>query len=356
MGPTDADGSGMLRQGGIRPALGFLWEPPREPDHLVHRAEPLAALVRALRARTPVVAVTGPAGVGKSTLAAQACRDRQVRRAFRDGITWLAAGPGRDPAALLAALAGQLGLAQAAAGYAAVDAARDELARALRGKRMLIVLDDVTEQAALDACAGLAAECAVLCTTRLTGPPGSAHLVHVPLGPLTEQQAQELLSHWTGPDPAGPGAGRALCDRVGRVALGVAVAGGMTRDSRSIAWTLASIGAPVWPDGSAAGPPPAGGEDPGLHRSLLGAIEAAVADLPEPARDRYQQLAVFAGRGPFPAEAAQALWPSGLAWRRARPGPRRRARPGRRWRARPAGGIHPPGAAQPHRPEPLHRP
>ena len=204
MGPTDADGSGMLRQGGIRPALGFLWEPPREPDHLVHRAEPLAALVRALRARTPVVAVTGPAGVGKSTLAAQACRDRQVRRAFRDGITWLAAGPGRDPAALLAALAGQLGLAQAAAGYAAVDAARDELARALRGKRMLIVLDDVTEQAALDACAGLAAECAVLCTTRLTGPPGSAHLVHVPLGPLTEQQAQELLSHWTGPDPAWP--------------------------------------------------------------------------------------------------------------------------------------------------------
>jgi len=338
----------MLRQGGIRPALGFLGEPPREPDHLVHRAEPLAALSQALRARAPAVAITGPTGVGKSTLAALACRDRQVRRAFRDGIAWLAAGSQRAPVLLLDTLAGQLRLSLAAAGFAAVEPARDELARALRGKRVLIVLDDVTERSSLDACLGLAPDCTVLFTSRLTGLPGSVGAVHVPLGPLHEQQAQELLRRWAGLAPAsqsgdgqsGDGqpradqpradqpradqpradqpradqqsAARALCDRVGRLALGVAVAGGMTRGGHSLAQTLASIGEPTRPAGSGAEPAAPGDEFPHLHRSLLRAIEAAVAGLPELYRDRYQQLAVFAGRGPFPTEAAQALWPPAL--------------------------------------------
>ncbi len=324
----------MLRQGGIRPALGFLGEPPREPDHLVPRAEPLAALSQALRVRAPAVAITGPTGVGKSTLAALACRDRQVRRAFRDGIAWLPAGSRRDPVLLLDALAGQLRLSLAAAGFAAVEPARDELAQALRGKRMLIVLDDVTERSPLDACIGLAPDCTVLFTSRLTGLPGSVRAVHVPLGPLHEQQAQQLLRRWAGLDPAGqpgdgqPNAGqpnarqqsagpqsadqqsaaRAVCDRVGRVALGVAVVGGMTRGGHSLAQTLTSIGEPARPAGSEAEPAAPDDEFPHLHRSLLRAIEAAVVGLPELYRDRYQQLAVFAGRGPFPTEAAQALW------------------------------------------------
>ena len=37
-------------------------------------------------------------------------------------------------------------------------------------------------------------------------------------------------------------------------------------------------------------------------------IEAGIAALPKTAQTRYEELAVFAWRGPFPSDAAQALW------------------------------------------------
>lgn len=47
---------------------------------------------------------------------------------------------------------------------------------------------------------------------------------------------------------------------------------------------------------------------------LLAAIQLSIDDLPdEPARDRYQELAVFTAQGAFPRAAAEALWsPAGL--------------------------------------------
>lgn len=44
------------------------------------------------------------------------------------------------------------------------------------------------------------------------------------------------------------------------------------------------------------------------YRNLLVAIEAGISDLPESGQQGYAQLAVFAGRGPFPRRAAEALW------------------------------------------------
>ncbi|MFG2007259.1 hypothetical protein ACGFNU_49725 [Spirillospora sp. NPDC048911] len=40
------------------------------------------------------------------------------------------------------------------------------------------------------------------------------------------------------------------------------------------------------------------------------AIDVGIDDLPAGQRDRYLQLAVFTGRGPFSIAAAAALWPS----------------------------------------------
>src|ERR1019366_4772007 len=48
------------------------------------------------------------------------------------------------------------------------------------------------------------------------------------------------------------------------------------------------------------------------YRTLFAAIEAGITDLPQDDQRRYAQLAVFAGRGPFPRDAAQALWQSEL--------------------------------------------
>ena len=99
-----AIGVGMRRQDEARGVQGSRGVPPRLTGRLVRRPDALVSLVRTLRSRERFVAVTGAAGAGKSTLAAQACADRSVRRAFRDGIAWLEACRHEDPAALLASL------------------------------------------------------------------------------------------------------------------------------------------------------------------------------------------------------------------------------------------------------------
>ena len=44
------------------------------------------------------------------------------------------------------------------------------------------------------------------------------------------------------------------------------------------------------------------------YRTLFAAIEAGISELPMADQSRYESLAVFAGRGPFPREAVSALW------------------------------------------------
>ena len=149
---------------------GFLGAPPKMPpqDRLVERPDLSEAVVTALRAGRGPVALTGMGGVGKSTLAAGACRDRRVRRRFRDGVTWLEADPGQDPVTLLGDLARRLGLPESESGFTTVVQGDDKIAAALRGKRMLVVVDNVWERGPLDALFGLGeASCMVMFTTRL---------------------------------------------------------------------------------------------------------------------------------------------------------------------------------------------
>ena len=286
----------------LRTGKGFLGAPPRAPARLVRRPDLTAAVVRALRARDGTVALAGIGGAGKSTLAVSACADRRVRRAFRDGITWLEAGPGQDPVALLADLARRLGLPQAAAGFATVSQGRDELAAALRGKRVLIAVDNVWDRGPLDALTGLAATCTVVFTSRRAELATTANATKILVDELTQDQALELLGRWTGQPPALlPDTARMLCTRVGNLVLGIAMAGAMVAHGRSFADVLELIEldlTSVRADLDPAYP----------YRTLFAAIEAGIGDLPEASQERYAQLAVFSGRGPFPRDAARALW------------------------------------------------
>src|SRR6516165_9139259 len=103
---------------------GFSGAQPQLPARLVERPDRREALVRALCSRDRLVAVTGAGGAGKSILARQACATRQVQRAFRDGIAWLEAGPGRHPLVLLADLADSLELPSASADFSTEEQGR----------------------------------------------------------------------------------------------------------------------------------------------------------------------------------------------------------------------------------------
>ena len=288
---------------------GFLGAPPgmAAPDRLVGRPDLSAVVVVALRAGGAPVALTGIGGAGKSTLAAGACVDRRVRRRFRDGVTWLEAAPGQDPVALLEDLARRLGLPESESGFITVAQGRDKIAAVLRGKRMLVAVDNVWERGPLDAFTGLAPGCTVVFTTRLSELATTYGATQIPVDKLTQGQALELLGRWTGQSPTElPVGARTLCARVGNLVLGVAMAGAMVARGRSVTDVLALIEQDltrVHPDLDPAYP----------YRNLLAAIEAGICDLPEADQQRYAQLAVFAGRGPFPREAAGALWQPDLA-------------------------------------------
>ena len=143
----------------LRTVRGFLGAPPRMPDRLVEHPDLSKAAVAAPRAGGGPVALTGMGGAGKSTLAAWACGDRRVRRRFRDRVTWLETDPGQDPVTLLGDLARRLGLPESESGFTTVVQGRDKIAAVLRGKRMLVAVDNVWERGPLDALAGVAPGC-----------------------------------------------------------------------------------------------------------------------------------------------------------------------------------------------------
>ena len=287
---------------------------------------------RALRPGPVPVALIGIGGVGKSTLAAAACRLRRVRRRFRDGITWVEYGPGQDPLVLLADLARRIGLPEQESRFATVPQGRDRIGEVLRGKRFLIALDNVWERAPLDAVMGLVPAGAVMFTSRQADLALTFSAIRITVDELTQDQALALLSRWIGrsggelapqaqtlrirvaslaraitsrwssqaPGDLPPEA-RTLCTRVGNLALGVAMAGAMVAQGRSIPNVLALIEEDLNRIQAEMDPRYA-------HRTLRAAIEASISDLPDASQQQYEQLAVFAGRGPFTREAAAALW------------------------------------------------
>ena len=271
-------------------------------NRLIERPELLNEIVRVLRARPGMVAVTGPGGAGKSTLAAQACRDRRVRRHYRDGIVWLGARPGQDPVELLATVADRLGMPHEASCFATVEQGRELLKPMLLGKRLLIAVENVSERPLLDIFRDLIPAGTVLFTTRLPELAEAVKATDIHVDSLPQEQSLELLGRWTGQDPATlPQEAEILCARSGNLPLCVALAGGMVASGLSFMVTLDSIS--EFP-----GQQDAEWDSASRARALRYVIEASIEALPKTAQTRYEQLAVFSGRGPFTLEAAQALW------------------------------------------------
>ncbi|GAC1537947.1 MAG: helix-turn-helix domain-containing protein [Herpetosiphon sp.] len=131
------------------------------------------AVVCALLAESAVrlLTLTGPGGVGKTRIALQVAA--QSGTAYPDGVWFVDLAPVRDPAQLLATVAAELQLADAA-GLHMVDAGSlslaERLAVHLRDQRALLVLDNVEHVAAaapqIGALLAAAPEVQVLATSR----------------------------------------------------------------------------------------------------------------------------------------------------------------------------------------------
>jgi NB-ARC domain len=183
--------------GASRPAPAIL---PYLPPLILGRGHDIEAvrgrLIRAASGHgsSAVTVVRGWPGVGKSTLAASIAHDQVIADSFPDGLLWAALGQSGSSEATLAQWCRQMG--------GTVDAADDvkslatQLAGLLRGKHVLLVVDDVwqAEQAAPLLAGGPGS--AALLTTRSTEE--AYRLASVPddiyvLGVLSDSDGLSLL-------------------------------------------------------------------------------------------------------------------------------------------------------------------
>ncbi|GAA1665385.1 BTAD domain-containing putative transcriptional regulator [Fodinicola feengrottensis] len=174
-----------------------------------------------------VVAISGPAGVGKTTLAVRI--GHRIRGACPDGQLYvdLAGANGRpaDPAAVLAAFLRALRLPAAAI----PDRLAERIAcyrSMLADRRILIVLDNAADHAHIEPLLPGTPSCPVVVTSRvrLTGLPGG-HLID--LRPLELSDSLTLIGRMVGPDRIGVevAAARELARLCGGLPLALRVAG-----------------------------------------------------------------------------------------------------------------------------------
>jgi predicted ATPase/class 3 adenylate cyclase len=198
---------------------------------LVDRDRELAAVAALLAGGdTRLVTLTGTGGAGKSRLALEAARNALPD--FRDGVYLVSLAPITDPDLVLAEIARVLGVRDATA-----RPPIDTLAHALRGKRMLLVIDNFEHLLSATNDLGLlmqrAPDLVVLVTSR--GRLRVSGEQVVPVGPLPDEDAITLfLERASAADPSfrEQNADRAvvsrICDRVDRLPLAIELAAART--------------------------------------------------------------------------------------------------------------------------------
>lgn len=214
---------------GGQPFVSLCQLPPDTAD-FVGRAELVDEIVSVLRrgdAAVPIVTVTGPPAVGKTTVAVRA--GHRLRTAFPDGQLYVrlagAQRPPRDPSEVLLDLLTASGMNPSSIpggleGRAAAFRAR------LADRAVLLVLDDAAGvEQVLPLLPGTPG-CAVLITSRrdLGGVAGAVGLRMAEFGAA---DALDLLAHVVGADrvAAEPAAARAIVDACGGLPLALRIVG-----------------------------------------------------------------------------------------------------------------------------------
>ncbi|MFI5698196.1 BTAD domain-containing putative transcriptional regulator [Kribbella sp. NPDC051586] len=215
-------------------------ELPYDGAAFVGRDDVLKQVVDALRTAGPaVVAIDGMAGVGKTALAVRAAR--QLAEVYPDGRLFIdlhGYTPGHEPVSALQALDRLLRTLSVPADHIPADLEeRAALWRSeLAGRRILVVLDNAPDSAAVRPLLAGGPRCGVLVTSRrqLTGLDATARLA---LDVLRPEDARELLAEIVGPDRAGePGAAAEVVSQCGYLPLAIRVAGSRLRHRPS--WTI----------------------------------------------------------------------------------------------------------------------
>ncbi|WP_049559229.1 AfsR/SARP family transcriptional regulator [Nonomuraea sp. SBT364] len=284
--PSAAASPGAEPSQAARPGKGVVCQLPADIADFVGRARELETLLDALRPADgtvlPIAAITGPPGVGKSTLAVRAAH--LLRPHYPDGQLYLrlsgASTAPREPGALLAELLRALGVDGGVMPESAEE--RATLFRSLLADRaVLVVLDDAADGPHVRDLLPGTPRSAVLVTSRgpLTALPGA---VTIQLGAPSEDEARELLESVAGGARvrADPAAARTILLACGLLPLAIRIAG--ARLAARPAWPLKALAARLAEPGAPLDELALAGQDLRTHFAMGYEV------LPEPARRAFR--------------------------------------------------------------------
>lgn len=300
---------------------------PRRPDLLIGRDGDLEELLRRLapkedstgevagRLGPPMTAVVGLPGVGKTSVAAELCARDEAQYFFPDGLLWASLGPSPDLVSILAEWSRSVGGPELEGYFSAEEASR-RLAAFLRGKRMLVVADDVFEaEHAMPL--KVIAEGALLATTRAPEVARglAAHRDIYELRVLDNNDSAELLRELA-PSLAEdePDQLRTLARQLDGLPLALQVAGKLLEEESAYGWGVEDLLGELC-EGKrllqSKAPADVGGLAGDVAPTVAALLRTSYERLGEDAREGFRRLGVMAAKpATFDLRAAEAVWDS----------------------------------------------
>ncbi len=259
---------------------------PLPPPAYVERVEPQEALKTALLAAAahtgePVLALHGPAGIGKTALVARLCQDDDLVDAYAGGIYAISAGDAQAGQRIVDAVQLPSAATRPAAGLA-------QAAELLSGRRTLVVVDDIGFKADAERHLALVRNGTTLFITRDAALARELSSETLALGSVSHDEARAFL----------PGADT-IAARLGGWPLALSIV------RRALQETSASdVAAALASDGVVAF------DRPGLPRdqSVSATIESVLKGLQEWQRRRFEQLVEPYANKPLALSAVTAEW------------------------------------------------
>lgn len=287
------------------------YDVPQLPDHYQGRRAELQAVRELLEQDPPgraseggagAVGIVGMGGIGKTVLATALAHDEKVRAHFPEGIVWLSMGIGCRPEDKASQLARALSMSSVTFGSAAD--ARAQLGLRTARSRLLVVLDDVWDAAAVDPFANLGSGCGLIITTRDARVTERSRARIFRLQTLDLPESLEFLAASVDGTAASlPTIASEVAERCAGLPLALGAIGGLIRSER-YDWqdVLEAL-----QDGALEEIDTGWLPNPEL-RNVAIVLKVSIDALDAPARDCFFDCAVFYKNATIPESALISLW------------------------------------------------
>ncbi len=310
-----SDGSRLLRE--PIPLPGQMIGVPSRPPNYLPRKDDLNIIKELILTDTvkPVVitsakqitALQGMGGMGKSVLAADFARTREVQKAFSDGIFWITVGleaSDSDASGNMRLIGTNLG--DDPVNYSGKKEAEASLSKILYDKVCLIILDDIWKvPQATPFVNALGSRCRLLITTRnddvVTSLGAQEHKVEI----LSKPEALKLLANWCEQKVDSlPSEAAEVSRECGYLPLALSICGAMAKSGISWIYILEALKEADFEFIEAQLP---NYPDPNVGRALKVSVDFLSREDPN-AVLRYQELVIFPEDELVPEATITTLW------------------------------------------------